>query len=136
MPFRSALSFLGVLVFVACFRPEVDAFSTSTSNTIHRQRASSHTRRGKHLWNYHSEHENPAGIKVGDEVRVTSSPKLMHLPKFKKGFEPHGLQGTVKKLVLFSSEGIEVSTNRPVVVSFTDPKFSAHFEFCEVEKAA
>jgi len=41
----------------------------------------------------------------------------------------------VMDLVFFSKDGVEVSTNRPVLVSFQDPKFRAHFEFEEIEKA-
>ena len=58
----------------------------------------------------------------------------MHLPKFKKGFEVHGREGTVKTLILASKDGVEVSANRPVLVQFAEPKFMAHFEFGEVEK--
>jgi len=81
---------------------------------------------------HHSEHENPDGLKVGEAVRVKSPVKLMHLPKFKEGVQMSGKEGTIKDLILFSKEGVEVSSNRPVLVTFTDPKCQAHFEFEEL----
>ena len=71
---------------------------------------------------------------MGDRVKVTAEGvKMMHLPKFKKGLDVRGLEGEVLDLVFFSKEGVEVSTNRPVFVSFGEPKFRAHFEFEELE---
>ena len=73
---------------------------------------------------------------MGDKVKVTAEGVMMkHLPKYKAGLDVHGLEGEVMDLVFFSKDGVEVSTNRPVLVSFQDPKFRAHFEFEEIEKA-
>ena len=84
---------------------------------------------------HHSEHENPNNIKMGDRVKVVAGfVKMMHLPKFKQGLEVMGLEGEVMDLLFFSKDGVEVSTNRPVLVKFDDPKFRAHFEFEEIEK--
>ena len=60
---------------------------------------------------------------------------MMHLPKFKGGLEVSGFEGEIKQLVFTSKDGVEVSTNRPVLVTFKDPKFMAHFEFEELEPA-
>ena len=54
----------------------------------------------------------------------------------KAGLDVSGLDGEVLDLIFFSKDGVEVSTNRPVLVSFPDPKFRAHFEFGEIEKTA
>lgn len=82
---------------------------------------------------------NEEGIEVGDKVRVKQMEQLFyHLPKFKEeGLDATGFEGTVKELVLKSKkfDGADLTANRPVVVSFTEPhKFNAHFEFSEVEK--
>jgi hypothetical protein len=74
---------------------------------------------------------------VGDKVKVTAKGVMMkHLPKFKAGLDVSGLEGEVLDLIFFSKDGVEVSTNRPVLISFPDPNFRAHFEFEEIEKTA
>ena len=82
----------------------------------------------------HSEHANIKGLRIGDRVKVVAEGVVMkHLPKFKEGFCASGLEGEIKSLIFKSKEGIEVSVNRPVLVAFEEPKFSAHFEFDELE---
>lgn len=83
-----------------------------------------------------SEPANVNGLRIGDRVKVVAEGVVMkHLPKFKEGFCASGLEGEIKNLILKSKEGIEVSVNRPVLVAFDEPKFSAHFEFEELEGA-
>jgi len=86
--------------------------------------------------NWHSEHENPDGWKAGDTVKVVATGvKMMHLPKFKGGLVVDNIEGEIKELVFQSKDGVEVSTNRPVLVQFKEPcKFMAHFEFEELER--
>lgn len=84
----------------------------------------------------HPEHENPDKLNIGDRVKVVAEGiKLTHLPKFKGGFHPTGLEGEIKAFLFKSKDGVEVSVNRPVLVSFADPKFNAHFEFNEIIRA-
>jgi hypothetical protein len=44
--------------------------------------------------------------------------------------------GEIKSLILTSRDGVEVSVNRPVLVVFKEPKFTAHFEFEELSREA
>lgn len=84
-----------------------------------------------------SEHHNSCGLCVGDRVVVVAPNVVMrHLPKFKDGLCVSGLEGEIKSFLFSSKDGVEVSVNRPVLVSFENPKFSAHFEFTELEGAS
>lgn len=84
---------------------------------------------------------NLAGdFQPGDKVAVKSKAVLImyHVkPKeYPDGYTvPQGLKGTVKSLAnIEPKSGKEVSPNRPVLVTFEDPKFMAHFEAKELEK--
>jgi len=68
----------------------------------------------------------------GMAVRVCVPTLMHHLPKHGgKPVDLIGKTGTVKKI--YTSD---LSANRPVVVQFTDPKFSGHFDAAELEVVA
>lgn len=78
-------------------------------------------------------------FKVGDSVEVVGKEVVFfHVkPKdYPDGYTvPEGLKGTVKALVTTDTKsGKEVSPNRPLLVTFTEPKFMAHFEAKELKK--
>ncbi|KAJ8902925.1 hypothetical protein NDN08_006243 [Rhodosorus marinus] len=69
----------------------------------------------------------------GVKVRVKSSVIMYHLPS-KRGQEVDvkGLEGEVQKTTL-EKDGVPLTLNRPVLVKFTDPRFSGHFAEDELE---
>jgi len=68
----------------------------------------------------------------GMAVRVCVPTVMHHLPRQGgKPVELNGMTGTVKKI--YTSD---LSANRPVVVQFSDPKFSGHFDAAELEVVA
>lgn len=75
--------------------------------------------------------ERPPKFDVGDTVRVKATELiLMHVPKYKAGFNPAGLVGTVQRRY----QEDNLSPNRPIKVQFDEPaKWVAHFEPGELE---
>ena len=78
-------------------------------------------------------------FKAGDKVAVVAKDVVMfHVkPKdYPDGYTiPEGSQGTIKSIAnVDPKSGKEVSPNRPLLVTFDDPKFMAHFEARELKK--
>eukprot|EP00284_Hemiselmis_tepida_P017096 CAMPEP_0174940490 /NCGR_PEP_ID=MMETSP1355-20121228/69287_1 /TAXON_ID=464990 /ORGANISM="Hemiselmis tepida, Strain CCMP443" /LENGTH=153 /DNA_ID=CAMNT_0016187545 /DNA_START=40 /DNA_END=501 /DNA_ORIENTATION=+ len=78
-------------------------------------------------------------FKEGDKVKVTAEGVVLFHVQPKEhpdGFKvPKGAEGVVAKLATEDKQGRPVSTNRPLIVKFENPKFQAHFEANELEKA-
>ncbi|KAG5177838.1 hypothetical protein JKP88DRAFT_281651 [Tribonema minus] len=83
--------------------------------------------------------DNPQGLEVGQSVRVLAmEQRFYHIQQFKdEGLDATGFEGVIKEIKLTSKKtGAEITANRPVLVTFTEPyKFIAHFEFEELERA-
>eukprot|EP00929_Paragymnodinium_shiwhaense_P084798 TRINITY_DN45384_c0_g1_i1.p1 TRINITY_DN45384_c0_g1~~TRINITY_DN45384_c0_g1_i1.p1 ORF type:complete len:351 (-),score=36.82 TRINITY_DN45384_c0_g1_i1:281-1333(-) len=76
--------------------------------------------------------EQPSDLQVvGQTVKVTSNDiVLRHLRKFSPaGFNPVGLVGIIEK----NLEDDSLTHNRPILVKFAEPRFSAHFELEELQ---
>ena len=88
---------------------------------------------GRFQSSVHSEHVNADGLKVGDRVKIVAEGVVMkHLPKYREGLCVTGLEGEIKQLFFTNKDGVEIAVNRPVVVAFTEPVFTGHFEFGEL----
>jgi hypothetical protein len=75
---------------------------------------------------------------VGDRVRVTqNSITLFTVKDHPDGYQvPKGTEGEIVKVITIDvKSGKPVSPNRPLLVKFNNPKFQAHFEARELEKA-
>jgi len=83
--------------------------------------------------------DHAGDFKEGDKVKVvTDDVVLFHVqPKdHPDGYTvPKGSEGIVNKVATEDRQGRAVSANRPLIVKFENPKFMAHFEACELEKA-
>ena len=75
---------------------------------------------------------------VGDRVRVAQSSIVLFTVKdHPDGYSvPKGAEGQIVKVITKDlKSGKPVSPNRPLLVKFENPKFQAHFEARELEKA-
>ncbi len=75
---------------------------------------------------------------VGDRVRVIqNSITLFTVKDHPDGYQvPKGAEGEIVKVITVDvKSGKPVSPNRPLLVKFNNPKFQAHFEARELEKA-
>ncbi len=71
-------------------------------------------------------------MKVGDQVRVTTSVIVYHHPKHKQQpFDLKEMEGEIVA-ILMDWQGRPISANLPILVQFEKP-FKAHFQGNEIE---
>ncbi len=72
-------------------------------------------------------------LAVGQAVRVCTSVTMYHFPKHRNDpYDVQGLEGVIAKDLRYR-DGVEMTANKPYLVKFLTPKFSAHFSEDELE---
>eukprot|EP00640_Fibrocapsa_japonica_P006297 CAMPEP_0113934256 /NCGR_PEP_ID=MMETSP1339-20121228/1610_1 /TAXON_ID=94617 /ORGANISM="Fibrocapsa japonica" /LENGTH=124 /DNA_ID=CAMNT_0000935983 /DNA_START=111 /DNA_END=485 /DNA_ORIENTATION=+ /assembly_acc=CAM_ASM_000762 len=114
----------------------VPALRQPTGGCTVAARSSSLQLHAKEVQLLYNEDDDTEGFARGDRVRVVDEVKFFHPKGYaKEGLDAEGLEGTVENVFLRAKTGEMLTINRPVIVSFTEPvKFTAHFDFDEVEK--